>query len=260
MQHSLVFFTLICQIAIGALIFREIFRLIPGTYHGTGIKNNTLIWIIVLLFFALFIAFFHLGNPVNAVNALNNLQTSWLSREIFFLCCLITSLILYVITGRYKSNAWIMSTLLFISVSSALLLLYSMVRLYMIPAVPSWNNLLTPVGFILAALSCGLGFILLFPGIVKQTNNNILLVLGFLVIAAVVNTVLYNSLPYKQLPVLLILRLLLSISAIVIISGKYLLIFPNKSGTWKVIVFVIITVSELMNRYIFFLSFEKSGL
>jgi DMSO reductase anchor subunit len=153
-----------------------------------------------------------------------------------------------------------MSMFRFVSVSSALLLLYSMIRLYMIPSVPSWNNIHTPVGFILAALSCGLGFILVFTGISKQANKKILLILGLLLIAAAINTILYNSLPYKQLTYLFFLRLILSISAIMIISGKYFLIIPNKSGTWAVIIFVIITLSEIMNRYIFFLSFEKSGL
>lgn len=259
MQHSLVFFTVICQTSVGALIFREIFML-TNNYTGAGEKNNTLLPIITLLLTSLFIAFFHLGNPVNSVNALNNLRTSWLSREIFFLCCLIASLILYFLTGRYKRDTRILSLLSVISVSSALLLLYSMVRLYMIPAVPSWNNLHTPVGFILTSLSCGLGFILVFPGIAKKINKNIFLLLGCLVIASIINTVLYNSLPYRQLPFFLILRLVPGISAILIISGKYFLILPNKSGTWQVIVFVIITLSELINRYIFFLSFEKSGL
>ena len=260
MQHSLVFFTLVCQTAIGALIFSEILRLIPGKDQGAGEKNNPLFRIIVLLIGALCIAFFHPGNPLNSVNALNNIRTSWLSREIFFLCCLITSLIFYFVTGRYKGNRWIMSMFRFVSVSSALLLLYSMIRLYMIPSVSSWNNIHTPVGFILAALSCGLGFILVFTGISKQANKKILLILGFLLFAAAINTILYNSLPYKQLPYLFFLRIILSISAIMIISGKYFLIIPNKSGTWAVIIFVIITLSEIMNRYIFFLSFEKSGL
>jgi len=71
---------------------------------------------------------------------------------------------------------------------------------------------------------------------------------------------MYNSLPFRPLPVLLTVRIILSIMAISILLPVKKLIPANKTGTLTVIVFIIVTASEIINRYIFFLSFEKSGL
>lgn len=260
MHHSLVFFTVICQTAVGAFIFRELFSITIDDFQGYGKERKSLNLIIGLLFIALCISFFHLGKPVNSVNALNNIKSSWLSREILFLICSGSSIIIYSFTDSFRGPGWFRNIIRIVSVLSSMLLLFSMIRLYMIPGVPSWNNPHTPAAFILTSLSCGLSFISAFSNLMRAGAKKIILLLTIFIVAAPINSMLYNSLSFKQLPLLVIIRVFLSFTAILIISINYFVIFPNKKISWPVIVFIIVTASEVINRYIFFLSFEKSGL
>ena len=261
MHHSLVFFTVICQTAIGSLIFNEIFnfKTRDNSFHIHDRRART--FITGLLLFSIVIAFPHLGNPVNSINALNNLGSSWLSREIFFLSILAIFLILRLLINRYIVNILPARLLAgVISIVIALLILYSMIRLYMIPYVPSWNNPCTPIGFIMTTLSCGLAFFSSLSNFTDKYFKIILPALAFLVVAATINSIVYNSLSFSPLPFLFILRIVLALTSLILIAVKYFSAHSNKSNSFPVVLFIMITSSEVINRYIFFLSFEKSGL
>jgi anaerobic dimethyl sulfoxide reductase subunit C len=261
MHHSLVFFTVICQTAAGALISGHFLRITGHFGSDSGQWKKFLLTILSLFFISLCIAFLHLGNPVNSVNALNNLKSSWLSREVFFLVCTGATLIIYLFGTGSGWNQIAVKSSGFISAVFSLFLIYSMIRLYMIPAVKSWNNLYTPAGFILTALTGGLALIFLF-----MNNNNkspataTAFSLLIFIVASIAHTLLFNSLSLKNLTTLVIVRLTLSLTALIIVVTKYLPAVSNKNIPLKVIVLILITASEIVNRYIFFLSFEKSGL
>jgi DMSO reductase anchor subunit len=130
----------------------------------------------------------------------------------------------------------------------------------MIPAVQSWNNLYTPAGFILTALTGGLALIFLFMNNNKSPAAATAVSLLIFIVAAIAHTLLFNSLSFINLTTLVIVRLTLSLTALIIVVTKYLPAVSNKNIPLKVIVLLLITASEIVNRYIFFLSFEKSGL
>ena len=259
---SLLFFTILSQMAVGTLIFRELI-LLRGWFEFISyqFRKRSLHVIVILLFLSLVIAFLHLGNPLHAFNAIKNFGKSWLSREIFSLSLLMAALLLYLIIVLRNNHLRTERIISFISVMLCISFVYSMIKLYMIPSVISWNNPFTPVSFIITTFLCGL--ILLAVIIWKNFdgfNYIIALLTAILVICSLANSILFYGTFLKQVYYLFIIRTALSIISLLIITVLNFRFQSNKTGIWWVILSLIVVVSEIINRYIFFLSFEKSGL
>lgn len=259
---SLVFFTVLSQTAVGALIFRELV-LLGGVIESTPFDFGkiSLIVIIFLLLFSLSIAFLHLGNPLHAYHAINNLGKSWLSREILALSLLIAFLIIYLLIANKFNPGRIGMIFSFVSVILGISLIFFMIRLYMIPAVVTWNNYSTPVSFITTTLLCGITLLTVIT--LRNVNNCTsiaLILIAILIILSLINSTLISGVFKRQLTGLFILKTGLSILSLLIVL---ILIFrpqSNKTLSLWVILFLIVFFSEIINRYTFFLSFDKSGL
>jgi anaerobic dimethyl sulfoxide reductase subunit C len=259
---SLVFFTVLCQTAVGALIFRWLILLKQGIDDTPfEFRKVSLVVISLLLIISLAIAFLHLGKPAHAFYAVNNLGKSWLSREIFFLSLLIATILftLIVITkNSYGKKEMITSV---VGVLAGLSLIYSMIRLYMIPSVITWYNPFTPISFIITTSLCGILLLVIISG---KHNNNILSAappaVAVFILLSIINSFLFNGSFLRQCHVLLIIRTVLSVLSMIIITVIYFRSDSNNIITLWVILFITVVSSEIINRYIFFLSFEKFGL
>ena len=154
---SLVFFTVLCQSAVGLFIIRELMLVFtPGNFTGDKIlRINTLTATETILLLALIIAFFHLGKPLSAVHTLNNLKSSWLSREILFVIIFSAVILAYMAAEKFMQpgNARYLFSAAGIIAGAGLII--SMTGIYMLRAVPAWNSLFTPAGFILTAATMG---------------------------------------------------------------------------------------------------------
>jgi anaerobic dimethyl sulfoxide reductase subunit C len=259
---SLVFFTVLSQTAVGALIFRELVLLYSGVESTPfPFSKISLIVILFILFFSLSIAFLHLGNPLHAYHAINNLGKSWLSREIFSLSLLIGSLLisLFLTYSLNQEKPGIIFS--FTSVFLGIFLIFSMIRLYMIPAVATWNNYSTPVSFITTTLLCGITLLAVITlRNVNKFNSIALFSIAILIIFSLINSIFISAIFHKQQMGLISIKIALSILSLLIVL--FLIFKPqsNKtSGLW-VILFLIVFLTEIINRYTFFLSFDKSGL
>lgn len=259
---SLVFFTVLCQTAVGALIFRWLMLLGGGfDYSPSGFRRISLFVITLLLLLSLAIAFLHLGKPLHAYNAINNLGKSWLSREIFLLSFLIAILLvctMYFTKNNHENAEIIISS---ISIISGISLIYCMIMLYMIPLIVSWNKPFTPISFIITTCLCGIVLIALISA--KNNDRFISFAVPLMVvfiISSLFNSLFFNGSSLKQGYTLFIIRTALSVLSLVIIAVIYFSSYSNKTFMLWVILFVIVISSEIINRYIFFLSFEKSGL
>ena len=85
-EWSLIIFTLLAQLCVGSFLIFVVTN--PGIIKQTAELNifrNYSFFILALLCLGIFISILHLGNPGNAVNAMNNLGSSWVSKEIFSL-------------------------------------------------------------------------------------------------------------------------------------------------------------------------------
>jgi DMSO reductase anchor subunit len=259
---SLVFFTVLSQTAVGALIFRWI-ALFTGEPDiiSPDFKKISLLIITLLLLVSLAIAFFHLGNPVHAFSAINNLKRSWLSREILSLSLLMGTLLLYLVFVTINNSEKAEMIFSVISVPLSILLIYSMIKLYMIPSVITWSNPFTPVSFINTTLLCGILLLIIITG---RSNYGFISavtpLIAVLIISSLINSFLFPGSFFKQNINLLLIRISISILSLVLIALIYFKTQSNKTLIWWVIIFVTVMSSEIINRYIFFLSFDKSGL
>ena len=163
---SLVFFTTLSQWSIGIIVCLTGLMLLPGgevvvTESGISLTNPVFL-ALVLMLLATTVSFLHLGNPVNALRTLNNLATSWLSREILGIGLFTLSLVVLFAYG-FRSDQNEISLFVLVPASLAgLFLLWTMAYVYLLPTVPGWNSGHTPIGFAATALCLGLVTCLFF--------------------------------------------------------------------------------------------------
>lgn len=174
-EWSLVFFTTISQLAVGIMIAVLPFVFTKKLKGYAKLNQTNLYFAAGLMLIALILSFLHLNNPVNAVYALSNLETSWLSREIFFVSLflfllVLVNLILYFKTPEVKYyRAFILITTIV-----GVIMVYAMSKLYIIPTVPPWNSISTMIEFYATALLIGSAFVLGFSyKHASKTENNV---------------------------------------------------------------------------------------
>ncbi len=259
---SLVFFTVLCQTAAGALIFRGL-TLIWKSNETFAFESArfTLPAISFLLIISLVLAFFHLGKPVHAINAFNNLSKSWLSREILFLSILIALVISLMLINNRSSISKIEPVFFIASLITGISLVYSMIRIYMIPVIINWYNPFTPVSFICSTLLCGLAYFMIFNHRLSTSmNSTAIILIAIFILSSFINSTLFKGSFIGSNIWLYVIRTILLFIALSIVAAFFFSARLNKMFSLWVILFIMIICSELINRFIFFLSFEKSVL
>ena len=158
-EWPLVAFTILGQAAVGVFWTFHLPFVVRGRLPAYSWR---LCWlailgvVLLLMAAATGLSFFHLRHPLRARRALGNLRTSWLSREILFE--LVFMGLVAVLTwqgGLHNPERWLQWMLLAAAGSAGGLFLYSMARLYMLPALPAWSGAYTPLAFLLTALTAG---------------------------------------------------------------------------------------------------------
>ena len=152
-ELPLVVFTLLIQMAVGMVIGSLVLPAIPlPVLLATGI----------LLLVGASVSFLHLGRKRNAWRAILHLNKSWLSREILMAVLFGAAWAVEIglkLFWEVTPNPWPMAILGFG-------LIYSMSRIYLLRAVPSWNNWCTPATFFLSTAVLGaLGINLAVPSL-----------------------------------------------------------------------------------------------
>ena len=150
-EISLVVFTLLSQMAAGLALVGGGMRLWLGSQIA---PVDNFLWplISILMVLAMGFSTLHLGQPRNAIRSLTNLRTSWLSREIllssiFLGCALLAWLGLL--------PEWLSATFGWLTVPLAAGYLWGMGGVYRQRTVPVWNQMRTPVAFLVSALALG---------------------------------------------------------------------------------------------------------
>ncbi len=159
-EWPLVAFTLLGQLATGIYLFFVLPAVLaqrPGDgVEGANVLPSVIAGVIAILGVGAAASFFHLGRPLRAPNALSNLRTSWLSREVLFglLFVFFLAILFLLIRQGWGAGAATKAAALFAGLAGALFVI-SMARLYMIPGVPAWNRAATPFSFSLATMTLG---------------------------------------------------------------------------------------------------------
>ncbi len=146
-ELPLVIFTLLAQMAVGAFwfmawMFPPPFSLIPLAVIGASLGLG------------LFFSFAHLGTKRNAWRVLNHLRKSWLSREILF-AGLFGAGWLAVTAARLIFHRPI-PALTWLTALLGFFLVYSMARVYRLPAKPTWDSWQTNASFFASAVLLGM--------------------------------------------------------------------------------------------------------
>ena len=159
-EWPLIAFTLLSQTAVGFFLLFTVPLALSGTGTGAAdvrlLRLRSLFIVLILLAAAAALSFFHLGNPLGAYRALNNVRTSRLSREIFFELLLI---FLIAVVGwlewRRIGSQDLRLGLYLLAALASVGLIWSMAAIYRLEAVPVWNNAMTPFSFFMTAFILG---------------------------------------------------------------------------------------------------------
>lgn len=158
-EWPLVAFTILGQTAVGVFWF---FHLPFLARMRTPAYGWRVTWLVVLALVLLLtglaaaISFFHLRHPFRARFVLNNLRSSWLSREILFELVFMALVALsgWLAWSRAPSRGTTWSLLVAACLAGGFFLA-SMAKLYMLSTLPAWSEIYTPLSFFLTTLALG---------------------------------------------------------------------------------------------------------
>ncbi|HPJ36645.1 MAG TPA: dimethyl sulfoxide reductase anchor subunit [Spirochaetota bacterium] len=148
-EMSLIINSILVPLAAGLFIFLSVFRALlsdPVDVHSiryfTG-AGMALAGPVVLL--GIIISLFHLGNPFRAYRSVKKIDTSWLSREVFFTGSFFGLWLLYFIMELKGIENFYMICL---TVLAGLLSVVSMANIYHSTGKPGWSGFNTYFGFL----------------------------------------------------------------------------------------------------------------
>jgi anaerobic dimethyl sulfoxide reductase subunit B (iron-sulfur subunit) len=229
-ELPLVAFTLLTQMAAGMAVCGLVLSPLP---------QPILLSIGILLGMGVLISFLHLGRKRNAWRAVIHLKKSWLSRETLMAGLFGAAWVLTAgLEWFHKAipGPWLMAIL-------GLGLIYSMVRVYLIRAVPTWNSWRTLAAFFLSATTLGVLGVKLntpFPGWA--------FIVGFALTAEMGMTLTARPSVNGAAD-----KLRFAFLGLGIVGTLLALIVPQVSGTWLVIpVFIIALAAEAIGRWQFY--------
>ena len=284
-EGSLIAFTLLGQLVVGSLLFysfiyfsaRSAIRQMPS---GFSIRTPELL-LLAGMIIATTISFLHLGSPLKAFNALNNLAASWISREILSLSVFSLSLFLLFL-GRWlmKSRERIISFLFLLSSVTGIIFIIVMIGLYMIPTVITWATWYTPLSFVFTTFILGicgiLAYFVIFNLNMEKIRPLLHLLIVFLFFEALISVLNHSmlsniSIPHTNQFLSENLHFTYTIIRIALIASVLIfLVFISRIKLHRMSFFTIrllVTLAILLvffeqyaGRYLFYAGFVKVGL
>ncbi len=282
-EWPLLVFTLLAQAGVGCFLVSRIFlfrtgRIQYGEYRS--LLQSGLLLSFFLISSAAFFSFFHLGRPERAWLAVSHLLTSWLSREIF-LVLWVLSVITILLFFRFKKNQkTTFCIVLEIAASAgAILLIWTMARLYMLPTIPAWNTAATPLSFYLSALILGgMVFFLLVNRRSSFHRTMVFNLAGFTFVLLVLQTGLFSLLgpgwglfsQDGQAAAAAGINIAAALRISSSMAGAFLLLWIHrriKRGQPRdllfrtsLLAFLLILLGEITGRWLFYSVFNRVGL
>ncbi|RIH71285.1 dimethylsulfoxide reductase [Vibrio splendidus] len=157
-EWSLIFFTVLAQTAVGGYLLIGARALVLG--HDEEKLNSYkvpmfILWALMGLGFMFSTT--HLGSPLRAFNAFNQLGSAWLSNEVFFGAAFFAvGGLQWLLSVLKKGGVAIQKALMVGATVLGVIFMYAMINVYMINTVPTWDNIYTPLSFIMTMVVGGL--------------------------------------------------------------------------------------------------------
>jgi anaerobic dimethyl sulfoxide reductase subunit B (iron-sulfur subunit) len=159
-EWSLIIFTLLSQLAVGAFLVLSVLRSLLAQKAGMAVvellSDTMLLVIEPVTIVSILISLLHLGTPRNAYRAFRNVRSSWLSREILFATLFASAGAVFTVMQWFKIDAFETRNIVaWVATLLGLALVYSMSRVYMLRTIPTWNSPATPLSFFTTSLMLG---------------------------------------------------------------------------------------------------------
>lgn len=277
-EWSLIFFTVFAQTVFGSYLFISS-KSLAGKFDQVQTKKimTAMFFLWALMGIGFLFSTTHLGSPLRAFNSLNKVGSAWLSNEIFFGALFFAIggmqwLLSMLDKGSDKINKGLNVAALVIGA----MFMYSMINVYMMETVPTWDNSFTPLSFIATMLVSGLVFahlLLTVSGNASKQTHQVMVIAG---VAAALFSILVTV--GKQSFIADIHTSVHSASELVDGVGSYLMaqvaliafalvlwiapVLSKKqiSAIRLLVVFVLILMSELIGRGLFYSQHMTYGL
>lgn len=281
-EWSLVLFTMLAQMSAGIMATLFIVELLyPSRAVFMRLRRRAGSVALAGMAAALVFSFLHLGSPFRAYYALSNIDSSWLSLEIFFASAYLGLLFIWWMSLRrtWLQSLW-MTLLHAVVVATGLILIYAMARVYMIPTVPLWDTPTTFLRFFATAFLLGPAALLTIlvrlesPAMLQdekaQVGRIVLLILLLMVVVRLMFAWMVSS-PQLETVAYEIPRVPLFFSIMqtgllilgALICGRWgyqVLVIKNTRISWLSWAFIFFLIAELTGRYFFYANFYRIGL
>ncbi|EKN3723504.1 TPA: dimethyl sulfoxide reductase anchor subunit family protein [Yersinia enterocolitica] len=205
-EWPLMVFTVLGQCVVGGFIVLGLALIFGGLSRGQQQRvHRSMFALWVLMALAFIASTLHLGSPMRAFNSLNRVGESALSNEIA------AGSVFFAVAGFYwllailnKMPALLGKIWLVVAMVLGVVFVYAMCRVYSIDTVPTWDNIYTPLGFVLTAFISGpmLGYLLLQWA---DINGRVML----------------------QLPMISVLALIISLASVIMQAASLPLIYSS---------------------------------
>lgn len=170
-EWPLVLFTILAQMAVGSFVTLGVVQLLARRHTDVKtvdkLSDPTLYAIGPVMVLSIAVAFFHLGNPINALYTVAGIGHSWLARELFFGAGFaILGAAFALCQWRKWLTPMLRQVLAAVTAVVGLALVFSMSEVYAsLPTVPAWHSPATPISFfattfLLGALAVGAAFVI----------------------------------------------------------------------------------------------------
>ncbi|WP_145598900.1 dimethyl sulfoxide reductase anchor subunit family protein [Yersinia alsatica] len=210
-EWPLMVFTVLGQCVVGGFIVLGLALIFGGLNRGQQQRVHRSMFVLWVLMALAFIAStLHLGSPMRAFNSLNRVGESALSNEIA------AGSAFFAVAGFYwllavldKMPAMLGKIWLVIAMILGVVFVYAMCMVYSINTVPTWDNLYTPLGFVLTVFIGGpmLGYLLLQLADINMDKANGCMML--------------------QLPMISVLALIISIASVIMQAASLPTIYSS---------------------------------
>lgn len=151
-EIPLLIFTILGQLSVGVFLVLGAIDLIGSAKWGAKrvelVSDPALYAIGPTLALGFAGSFLHLGNPLNAMNAMNHLGSSWMSREILVGVLFGAAGAVYAIAQLFHLLTPLLRQILAVLTAIiGVVLVFVMAQLYQLPTVPVWNHWTTTAQF-----------------------------------------------------------------------------------------------------------------
>ncbi|MFA0466167.1 dimethylsulfoxide reductase [Vibrio breoganii] len=277
-EWSLIFFTVLAQTAVGGYLLVSARALAKG-YDEDKINSYKVpmffLWAIMGIGFLFSTT--HLGSPLRAFNAFNMLGSAWLSNEVFFGAAFFAvGGLQWLLSVLKKGGAGVQKLLMLVAMALGVIFMYSMICVYMIDTVPTWNNIYTPMSFVMTMVVTGLLFsqwVIVLANDSKFTvDRNIailaVIAIGISLLATVGKMTLIGDIQssvVKASELVDGLGFYLLLQVALLVFGLLIWIMPliNKASVNPInlgVALVLIWISELIGRGLFYSLHMTTGL